>query len=202
MALATYQRIARLYDLLDLPFEHGRYRPLRRALWQGLSGRILDAGAGTGRNMAYYPPGSDVTGIDLSPAMLARAQKRRDHLGLSVPLREMDVRKTDFPDDHFDAAVATFLFCVLEPDDQLPALKELARIVKPGGEIHILEYAYSQDPTRRFVMRLWSPWVRWAYGAGFDRDTERYLEGAGLKRIKTRFLFKDVIKLIVATPNR
>ena len=70
-----YQRIAWAYDLLDLPFEYGRYRKIRPLLFRGLSGRILEAGVGTGRNFPFYPPGSEVVGIDLSPAMLARAER-------------------------------------------------------------------------------------------------------------------------------
>ena len=72
-----YQRIAPLYDLLDLPFERGRYRRVRPLLFEGLSGHILDAGVGTGRNFPFYPAGATVLGIDLSPAMLARAERRR-----------------------------------------------------------------------------------------------------------------------------
>ena len=76
--LQRYERIARVYDLLDLPFEYGRYRRIRPLTFRDLSGRILDAGVGTGRNFPSYPPGSDVVGIDLSPAMLARAERMRD----------------------------------------------------------------------------------------------------------------------------
>lgn len=72
------------------------------------------------------------------------------------------------------------------------------RIVKPGGEIRMLEYVYSQNPRKRFVMRLWAPWVRLVYGATFDRDTERYVPQAGLEIVDERFLFEDIIKLIVA----
>ena len=68
-----YDRIAPVYDLVDLPFEYFRYRRLRRLLFSGLSGRILDAGTGTGRNMPYYPRGADVTAIDISRDMLRRA---------------------------------------------------------------------------------------------------------------------------------
>ncbi len=199
---ARYRRVAPLYDLLDLPFEYGRYRALRRRMFEGLSDTILDAGVGTGRNMPFYPVGATVVGIDLSPAMLARAARRRDRLGKHVALREMDVLRTTFPDDTFDAVVASFLFCVLAPDRQAPALRELGRICKPGGQIRILEYAYSQDPLRRFIMRLWAPWVHRVYGAAFDRDTERYLPEAGLESLETRFLYKDIIKLIVARPAR
>jgi len=196
----AYHRIAAFYDLLDLPFEYGRYRSLRPKLFEGLSGTILDADVGTGCNMPFYPDGAKIVGIDLSPAMLARAKRRRDRLGLEVALAEMDVLRTSFPDHSFDAAVATFLFCVLAPEHQDPALRELARICKPGGEIRILEYVYSQDPFRRFVMGLWAPWVRWVYGATFDRATEGYLARAGLEAIETRFFYKDIIKLIVARP--
>ncbi len=196
----AYRRIAAIYDLLDLPFEYGRYRALRPVLFAGLSGTILDAGVGTGRNMPFYPKGAKVVGIDLSPAMLARAKWRRDRLGIEAELEEMDVLHTAYPDHAFDAVVASFLFCVLTPERQAPALRELARICKPGGRIRILEYAYSQDPFRRFIMRLWAPWVRWAYGAAFDRATEGYLAEAGLQIVETRFLYQDIIKLIVARP--
>ena len=54
-----YNRVARLYDLLDLPFEKRRYQPIRPELFAGTSGTILDAGVGTGRNMPFYPAGAD-----------------------------------------------------------------------------------------------------------------------------------------------
>ena len=197
-----YQRLARLYDILDLPFEYRRYHPIRRQLWSGIDGRILDAGVGTGRNMAFYPAYSQVTGIDFSPAMLARAESCRRQLGVDVSLVEGDITATEFPDQSFDAIVATFLFCVLEPEQQLPALRELCRICRPGGEIHILEYAISANRWRRLVMKLWAPWVRWVYGAAFDRETERYVAEAGLDVIETRFLFSDIVKLLVLRPGR
>lgn len=198
MAHKMYRSIARLYDLLDLPFERGRYAPIRPVMFAGLSGRLLDAGVGTGRNMAFYPPNAQVTGVDLSPAMLSRAVACREQLGVEVELLERDICDTRLPEGHFDAAVATFLFCVLDDSLQLPALKELSRIVRPGGEIRILEYQYSARPWKRFVMHLWAPWVRMAYGATFDRNTEQYLPEAGLEIVEERFLFQDIIKLIVA----
>src|ERR1700751_2898935 len=74
--LALYERIAPLYDLLDLPFELHRYHALRPLLFQNLHGRLPDAGIGTGRNCTFYPPETIVSGIDTSPAMLARARRR------------------------------------------------------------------------------------------------------------------------------
>ena len=198
MTRATYDRIARLYDLLDLPFERGRYRPLRKKLFEDVKGRVLDAGCGTGRNFAYYPLGCEVVGIDLSHAMLARAEKRRAKLGLSIPLLEMDICRTSFADGTFDFYIASFLFCVLPNDRQLAALSEIKRVLKPGGEIRLLEYTWSDDPIRRRIMRLWEPWVRWAYGAGFDRETHRFAREAGFRDVAETFLYADIIKLIRA----
>lgn len=196
-----YERIARFYDIFDLPFEFRRYAGLRKQLFEGAGGRILDAGIGTGRNIAFYPPQGQVTGIDLSAAMLGRAAKRRDRLGASVDLLEADALHTGFPGQHFDAIVASFLFCVLDETQQLLALREMRRICKPTGSIRILEYALSKKPVKRFVMHLWEPWVRWAYGAAFDRNTEQYVHAAGLKIVESRFVFHDIVKLIVVKPD-
>ena len=194
--LARYQRIAPFYDLLDAPFERGRYRQIRPLLWAGLTGRLLDAGVGTGRNFPYYPAGASVTGIDLSPAMLARAGRRRAELGTDVQLRRMDVTALDFPDGAFDAAVATFLFCVLPPAAQQPALLDLLRVVRPGGEIRLLEYVLPTDPRRRFIARLWAPWMRWAYGAGHDRDTESHVRALGLEILDRRHVVPDLVLML------
>jgi ubiquinone/menaquinone biosynthesis C-methylase UbiE len=193
-----YQRIARLYDFLDAPFERKRYAPIRPTMFEGLSGDVLDAGIGTGHNIPYYPKDAWVAGIDLSAAMLERARQRRENVGRHVPLVEMDVTRAAFKAESFDAVVSSFMFCVLDDALQLPALKELARICKPGGEIRLLEYSYSEDPRRRFIMRLWAPWVYWAYGARFNRNTHQYVEAAGLELVENRFLIDDILRLIVA----
>src|ERR1051326_2515107 len=115
-----YERIARFYDLLDLPFGRRRYRRLRPLLFSGVAGRLLDAGIGTGRNCEFYPPGAIVSGIDISPAMLARAHRRCPTLAADGRLYQMDVTNLEFPAGSFDAAVATFLFCVVPDDLQGP----------------------------------------------------------------------------------
>jgi ubiquinone/menaquinone biosynthesis C-methylase UbiE len=196
--IQRYQRIAPVYDLLDLPFEYGRYRRIRRLLFQGLSGRLLDAGVGTGRNFPFYPPGSQVVGIDISSAMLARAEPRRKSAAAEVELRQMDVTRLDIPGRTFDAAVATFLFCVLPEELQVPALKELGRVVKPGGPVRLLEYVRPQRTVRRVLARLWEPWIAWAYGASFDRRTEEHIPEAGLELTEARFVVDDLVRLMSA----
>jgi ubiquinone/menaquinone biosynthesis C-methylase UbiE len=198
--LDTYQRIAPLYDLLDLPFEYGRYRAIRPLLFAGLSGRVLDAGVGTGRNMPFYPPGAEMVGIDFSPAMLARAECRRSKHGVKVELRPGDVTRLEFPDASFDAVVATFLFCVLPEAQQAPALAELGRVVKPGGQIRLLEYVRPTGAVRQVIARLWEPWMRFAYGAGFDRRTEEHVSEAGLEVVDARFVVDDLVKFLTLRP--
>jgi ubiquinone/menaquinone biosynthesis C-methylase UbiE len=193
-----YQRIAPVYDLLELPFEYGRYRRIRRLLFDGLSGRLLDAGVGTGRNFPFYPPGTEVVGIDISPVMLARAERKQKSAAADVQLRQMDVTRLHFADRTFDAAVATFLFCVLPEELQVPALRELGRVVKTGGPVRLLEYVRPHRTVRRVAARLWEPWIAWAYGASFDRRTEEYIPEAGLELIEVRFVVDDLVRLISA----
>ncbi len=196
--LHRYERIAPFYDLLDLPFEYGRYRKIRPQLFQGLSGRLLDAGVGTGRNFPFYPSNTEIVGIDISPAMLARAERRRGSATAKVQLRLMDVTSLNFPDLSFDAAVATFLFCTLPEELQIPVLKELGRVVKRGGIIRLLEYTRPTGTVRRLMTKIWEPWVAWAYGASFDRRTEQHVPEAGLRLVESRFVADELIKLITA----
>ena len=201
--LDRYERIAPYYDLIDLPFESRRYRALRPLLFRGLSGRLLEAGVGTGRNFPFYPMGvSSVVGIDLSPRMLARAERRRGLSPVPIELRLMDVTSLAFANDTFDAAVSTFLFCVLPDRQQAPALRELGRVVKPGGIIRFLEYVRPRRTLRRIVSKIWEPWVAFAYGASFDRHTESHLPAAGLEVDESRYVVDDLVKLICARARR
>ena len=198
-----YQRIAAFYDLLDLPFERRRYRRLRPLLFQGMTGRLLDAGIGTGRNCEFYPSSAIVFGIDTSPAMLARARERCPTLAAGGRLYQMDVTTLDFSTGSFDAAVSSFLFCVLPDNLQVPALRELGRVVKEGGIIRLLEYVRPQGTVRRLVSYIWQPWIQWAYGASFDRDTERHVPAAGLELVESRYVVDDLLKLLtVRVPYR
>jgi ubiquinone/menaquinone biosynthesis C-methylase UbiE len=194
--LARYERIAPLYDLLDLPFERRRYRALRPLLFDGLAGQLLDAGIGTGRNCEFYPPAATVSGIDTSPAMLARAHDRCPTLAAGGRLYQMDVTALEFPTGSFDGAVATFLFCVLPDDLQVPALRELGRVVKPGGLIRLLEYVRPRGTFRRIMSRIWQTWIAWAYGASFDRHTERHVPKAGLELAESRYVVDDLVTLL------
>lgn len=197
--LDRYERIAAFYDWLDLPFEYGCYRRIRPLLFHGLSGRLLDVGVGTGRNFPFYPPGSNVVGIDISGQMLARAQRRFNRsAATSTELKIMKVTALDFPDCSFDAAIATFLFCVLSDDSQVAALRELGRVVKAGGTIRLLNYVRPRGALRGAIAKLLQPFAAWAFAASFDRRTEKSVTEAGLELVNSRYVVHDLIKLLTA----
>jgi len=81
---------------------------------------------------------------------------------------------------------------------QVPALRELGLVVNPGMPIRMLEYVRPGGTWRRAMAKLWEPWVGWAYGASFDRDTQSHVAEAGLELVEARFVVDDLIKLIAA----
>ena len=182
-----------------------RYRHIRPVVWREVADceSILDAGAGTGRNIAYYPAGARVACVDLSWQMVRRASARLDLTPAHANLILGNALALPFRSAAFDAVVSTFLFCVLPDEEQPRALREIARVLRPGGKAVLLEYQYSADGAQRALMRMMAPWVEWAYGARFDRQTSRHLMACGWRICEERFLSKDIVKLIVAEcPDR
>ncbi len=175
---ARYDRIAALYDRMEALAERRRFGPWREALWAGVpAGEVLEVGVGTGKNFPYHPPGARVTGIDLSPRMLERARRRARELGREMELRLGDVQDLPFPDDAFDAAVATFVFCSV-PDPVL-GLEELRRVVRPGGTLHLLEHVRIDRPLLGALMDLLDPIVVRMVGAHINRQTLENVRRAG-----------------------
>ncbi len=199
---ARYQRIARFYDLMEAMPER-RFAPWRQRLWSLVRGpRVLEVGVGTGKNMAYYPPGTRVTGVDLTPGMLDQARKRAAALGLDVELRLGDVQSLEFEDDSFDSAVATFVFCSVP--DPILGLKELQRVVRPGGQIILLDHVRSERPLLGWLMDVLNPLVVRITGANINRRTVENVRKAGLEIENVEDLgMGDIIKLtITRSPER
>lgn len=197
---ARYDRLAPVYDALERHAER-RFAPWRAALWRRVRGpRVLEVGVGTGKNMPSYPPGLAVTAIDLAPRMLARARTRAARLGVAVDLREADVQALPFPDASFDTVVATFVFCSV-PDPVL-GLREVRRVLAPGGQLLLLEHVLSCRPLVRPLMQVVNPLVVRVMGANINRETVANVERAGFVAVQVEDLWLDVVKLIeAATPG-
>ncbi len=134
--MAIYDHFARFYDLAFAPAERlflGRWRRETLSLLPD-DAVILELGAGTGANFEFYPPNKHAVSSELSIEMLSAANKK---IG-SNALVQADAQQLPFPDDTFDAAFATLVFCSI-PKPEL-AFAELMRVVNPGGNVVLLEH--------------------------------------------------------------
>lgn len=200
---ARYNRIAPIYDLMEV-FAERRFVPWREKLWSLIpGGRVLEVGVGTGKNFPFHPSESEVTGIDLSERMLAQAQQKAEKMDYAIELRQMDTQQLDFADDSFDAAIATFVFCSVPAP--VVGLSELARVVKPGGRIVLLEHVRIDRPAILGKLMDWfDPLVVQMLGAHINRRTADTVQEAGLEVEQVEDLAaRGLVKLIVArSPSR
>ena len=122
--------------------------------------------------------------------MLRRAQAKLGHVRCAVDLRVDDAARLDsVPSDHFDWIFSTFMCCVMRDELQPKALKQFARVLKPGGRFRLLEVIYSSEPRIRKWQERISTLVERIYGARFDRETLQHLEREPSLRVTaTRYL--------------
>lgn len=139
----AYALYSPVYDLLfDWIFHPGRQAAVKLLDIQP-GDRILEVGIGTGLNLSLYPPDCELVGIDISERMLEKAQAKTEELGLSnVTLKVMDAGGTDFADNEFDRALATYVISAVP--DPVGVLREMRRVVKAGGTLVILNHFRSE----------------------------------------------------------
>ena len=191
-----YDRIAPYFDKIEGMMEKMMLGELRASIWQKVAGKqILEAGVGTGKNFPYYPEAS-ISAIDFSSVMIQQAQKKRQHRGLDVELSIMDVQQLDFPGDHFDSIIATFLFCSVPEPKQ--GLLELKRVCKPGGEVLLLEHVLSSNKFAARIMHLLNPIVVRLFGANINRKTVKTVRACGFSSVEVLPESSHIVKLIRA----
>jgi phosphatidylethanolamine/phosphatidyl-N-methylethanolamine N-methyltransferase len=137
----------------------------------------------------------------MSERMLAKARERAWTLGRPVTLLPMNLLTLDFPDASFDTVAVTFVLLCLPDELQAPALRELRRVLKPGGRILLLDYRLSRKSWVRLWMRCLSPWLKWAFAARFDPATERYLSAAGLAPVGRMSYMGDGVTMMILEPS-
>lgn len=130
---------------------------------------------------------------------MSYAKKQAEEISREVKFQLMDVETMTFPDNSFDAAVASFVFCsVPQP---VIGFKELGRVVKPGGDIWLLEHVRINRPIIGMLMDALNPIVVRMMGANINRNTVKNVETAGLKILSVTDLQGKLVRLIHARPN-
>jgi ubiquinone/menaquinone biosynthesis C-methylase UbiE len=171
-----YERSARDYDgWMDL-FDRVFVGEGRAAICGRATGRTLEIGVGTGRNIPFYPSEVELTGVDLTPGMLDIA--RRHSAGRAVDLRVGDAEALDLPDAAFDTVVITLCLCTVP--DARKALTEVRRVLLPGGHLLLIEHVRSPIAPVRWIQRLLAPLFRLA-GDDLLRDPLDHLEAVGFR---------------------
>ena len=164
----AYELYAPVYDLIfDWIFAPGRRAAIKHLGLQP-NDSVLEVGIGTGLNLPLYPPTSQLTGIDLSQEMLDKAVERVQTLAMpNVRLKVMDATSMDFGDDEFDKALATYTISAVP--DPVAVLREMRRVVKPGGIIVILNHFRGTNRFGAWVDRAIAPFT---VHIGFKSDLD------------------------------
>jgi phosphatidylethanolamine/phosphatidyl-N-methylethanolamine N-methyltransferase len=155
----AYGRWAPVYDLVfGKVFDHGRQSTIAEA--DRIGGRILDVGVGTGLSLSDYATTTKVCGVDISEPMLRKAQQRVRSLGLKnvETLAVMDAKNLAFADSFFDAVVAQYVITAV-PDPEA-TLDDFVRVLKPGGELILVNHIGAENGPRRAFELAFAPLAR------------------------------------------
>jgi ubiquinone/menaquinone biosynthesis C-methylase UbiE len=192
-----YDRLAPWFDSLEGFLEGLIFRRLRKKLWRLTEGEhILEVGVGTGKNFSFYPEQARMTGIDFSPNMLAQAKRKQQRKQLDVHLELMDVERLYFADNSFDTVVASFVFCSVPHPRK--GLKEIHRVLKPGGQLIMLEHVLSANKVMVGLINLLNPLVVKLVGANINRQTVKNVQACQFRQVLIDPGSSDMIKLIRA----
>jgi phosphatidylethanolamine/phosphatidyl-N-methylethanolamine N-methyltransferase len=154
----AYRRWAPVYDYtFGKVAEAGRRHAVK--IINTRKGRVLEVGVGTGLSLPCYGRHLTITGIDLSPEMLAKAQDKvtRQELTNVDGLHEMDASALAFPDESFDTVVAMYVMTVVPDPDKV--MRELERVCAPGGEVILVNHFSQEDGIRGFFERKLAPFA-------------------------------------------
>jgi SAM-dependent methyltransferase len=173
---------ARIYDRTLAPLEEAGLREWRADLLADLSGTVVEIGAGTGLNLAHYPPTVErLVLTEPEPAMLAQLRGRLDEVadGIDVTAERASAASLPLGDGQADAVVCTLVLCTVPDPDAV--LAEVRRVLRPGGRLVFLEHVAAEErPDRlRRQRRLDHVWHHVAGGCRLTRRTEAAIRAAG-----------------------
>ena len=163
---------------------HRRYGERKQRAIGSMTGTVVELGPGTGANMRYYPPGVKVIGIEPNPGMhdLLRAKAAEHEVDLEI--RTVGAEGIEVPDAGADGVVGTLVLCGV--DDPAEVLREVRRILRPGGTYFFFEHVVAPEGTgTRCAQRILKRPHRWLFnGCVVDRDLRTAIESAGFDAVE------------------
>ncbi|MBX5484601.1 MAG: class I SAM-dependent methyltransferase [Myxococcaceae bacterium] len=189
------EQIPAIYDAMCAVSEALGLRRWRQWLTGGATGRVLEVGCGTGRNLLLYPPGRFVVAVEPDAVALRAAKKRAG----SIPLIRARAEALPFKDGVFDTVVSGLVFCTV-PDPRA-GLAEIRRVLGADGRLRMLEHVRSTRPWRARLQDFVQPvWTKIAGGCHPNRDTERTVESSGFRILEASRRAQGTLRRFEAVP--
>jgi ubiquinone/menaquinone biosynthesis C-methylase UbiE len=192
----VWQKAASRYDRGMEPLERGVLAGSREWIGARAHGRVLEVAVGTGRSLEFYAPDVELTGVDLSPAMLRRARRRARELDLTPTFKVADAEQLPFPDASFDTVVCALGLCSI-PRPEV-AVAEMARVLVPGGTLLLLDHIRSSWPPIVALQWLLERVTILTAGEYFTRRQLPVVKAAGLDVVETERIKAGTIERIRA----
>jgi ubiquinone/menaquinone biosynthesis C-methylase UbiE len=177
--------------LIDFACGMGQVMKTRAQVVPLAEGRVLEIGIGTGLNLSFYDRDkvSTIIGVDPAAQMQTLARQRAANIGIPVEMVALELGQIQAADASFDSIVCTFTLCTIP--DPLPALKEMRRVLKPGGKLLFSEHGRAPDAkVRVWQDRITPLWKPLAGGCHLNRDIPALLAAGGflIKEVQSSYL--------------
>jgi ubiquinone/menaquinone biosynthesis C-methylase UbiE len=152
----------------------------RKEVLEGVSGNVLEIGFGTGLNLPHYPDSiKKITTVDVNAGMNTLAQKRIDQSSIVVENLTLNGENLPMEDEFFDSVVSTWTMCSIQNIEQ--AMKEIQRVLKPGGRLFFIEHGLSDDKKVQSWQNCLNPIQKiWADGCHLNRNIQEIVERPNL----------------------
>ena len=169
---------AAMYDRMSRSSEEAGVGEMRQRLLGDVAGDVLEVGAGTGMNLSHYDTAlSSLVVTEPEPAMLRRLQRKASEEASFAEILQAPAEDLPFEDDSFDTVVSTLVLCGV--DDQARSLREIHRVLRPGGRLLFVEHVRSDDPGLARLQDRISPLNRFFFGCDCNRSTLATIEATG-----------------------